>query len=382
MSKFQPKKTITKVKLTDDTVYGKDRHRSYPKTILQDAPIFPKPLEYEDIDNAMFNFVDEYIPMVIKGKSTPTFTLYSNQRFSEYSQSWEHTDEDGNLLMNFKTISRENNPKPGKNQGGYWNIPGNKRHTLLIRDVLEDNGEEVYEIYSMGQPFAVDLTYRISIITDLFENINTFNQKINDLFKARQCYIRPNGHFLPVTLEDINDNTEYTISERKFYNQTVTVKVMAYIISEDDFKIEKKPKRIKLFMQGDVRRPKPEINIDEFFNDKIGHTEIELTIDFQAFHTKTNFDIDTDFIVERTELYNIRNYRLSVNDTPYYTDKGFTLKNGDNIKIFINHLDPNEMAQLKFIGYNPNSQYVKDELPLKVSDDIPKFEDIGVEEFD
>ena len=382
MSKFQPKKTITKVKLTDDTVYGKDRHRSYPKTILQDAPIFPKPLEYEDIDNAMFNFVDEYIPMVIKGKSTPTFTLYSNQRFSEYSQSWEHTDEDGNLLMNFKTISRENNPKPGENQGGYWNIPGNKRHTLLIRDVLEDNGEEVYEIYSMGQPFAVDLTYRISIITDLFENINAFNQKINDLFKARQCYIRPNGHFLPVTLEDINDNTEYTISERKFYNQTVTVKVMAYIISEDDFKIEKKPKRIKLFMQGDVRRPKPEINIDEFFNDKIGHTEIELTIDFQAFHTKTNFDIDTDFIAERTELYNVRNYRLSVNDTPYYTDKGFTLKNGDNIKIFINHLDPNEMAQLKFIGYNPNSQYVKDELPLKVSDDIPKFEYIGVEEFD
>ena len=341
MSKFQPKKTITKVKLTDDAVYGKDRHRSYPKTILQDAPIFPKPLEYEDIDNAMFNFVDEYIPMVIKGKSTPTFTLYSNQRFSEYSQSWEHTDEDGNLLMNFKTISRENNPKPGENQGGYWNIPGNKRHTLLIRDVLEDNGEEVYEIYSMGQPFAVNLTYRISIITDLFENINAFNQKINDLFKARQCYIRPNGHFLPVTLEDINDNTEYTISERKFYNQTVTVKVMAYIISADDFKIEKKPKRIKLFMQGDVRRPKPEINIDEFFNDKIGHTEIELTIDFQAFHTKTNFDIDTDFIVERTELYNVRNYRLSVNDTPYYTDKGFTLKNGDNIKIFINHLDPN-----------------------------------------
>lgn len=382
MSKFQPKKTITKVKLTDDTVYGKDRHRSYPKTILQDAPIFPKPLEYEDIDNAMFNFVDEYIPMVIKGKSTPTFTLYSNQRFSEYSQSWEHTDEDGNLLMNFKTISRENNPKPGENQGGYWNIPGNKRHTLLIRDVLEDNGEEAYEIYSMGQPFAVDLTYRISIITDLFENINAFNQKINDLFKARQCYIRPNGHFLPVTLEEINDNTEYTISERKFYNQTVTVKVMAYIISEDDFKIEKKPKRIKLFMQGDVRRPKPEINIDEFFNDKIGHTEIELAIDFQTFHTKTNFDIDTDFIVERTELYNVRNYRLSVNDTPYYTDKGFTLKNGDNIKIFINHLDPNEMAQLKFIGYNPNSQYVKDELPLKVSDDIPKFEDIGVEEFD
>lgn len=370
----QPKKYLTTVKLTDKE-YGLPLRKSYAKTILKDAPIFPKPLEYKDIDESFYEFVDKEINLVIKEKKIPTFTLYSNQRFSEYSQTWQHTDEEGNLLMNFKTISRETNPKPGDNQGGLWNIPGEQRYTLLIRDVLENNGEESYEIYSMKQPYCVDLTYRVSIITDMFENINAFNELVNSKFKARQCYIRPNGHYIPMILEEINDNTEYTISDRKFYNQTIIIKVLAYIINKSDFKVEKKPKRIKLFMEGDTKRPKPSINIEEYYNNKIGHPSIELTIDFEPFHSKVEFEIDTDFMVETTELYNIRNIRTSVNDIPYYTDKGFEVHDGDTIKIYINQLDYSEKSQIKFIGYNPSTDYLISE----DTDNTDKFDDICIE---
>ena len=379
MAKSQPKKNITKVQLTKDKSYGLTRRKSYAKTILEDAPIFPKPLEYEDIDRAMFEFVEKEIEMVANGKLLPTFTLFSNQRFSEYSQSWQHTDEEGNLLMNFKTINRENNPKPGENQGGYKNIPGDQRYTLLIKDVLEDNGQECYEIYSMKQPFCVDLTYRISIITNIFENINTFNEIVNDLFKSIQCYIRPNGYWIPLTLEDITDNSEYSIQDRKFYNQTVTVSAKAYIIRKKDFKVEKKPKNIKLFMQGDTRRPKPTIDIEEYYNDKIGYKSIDMTIDFKNAETKVEFDIDTDFVVTEIKTDNIRNIRINVNDTPYYIDKGFELKNGDNVKIVIKLVDCLGESQIKFSGYDPSTPYVKNELPLNVSDDIIKYENISVD---
>lgn len=378
MRSNQPKKHIQTVKLKDKE-YGLPRRISYAKTILNKETVFPKPLEYEDIDNEFFKFVSDELKMVVKGSAIPTFTLYSNQRFSEYSQSWRHVDDEGNLLMNFKTVNRENNPKPGDNQGGLWNIPGDQRYTLLIRDVLEKNGEESYEIYSMAQPYSVDLTYRISIITDIYENINTFNELINSKFKSRQCYIRPNGHFIPMILEEINDNTEYTVSERKFYNQTVIIKAMSYIIKEEDFKVEKKPKRIKLFMEGDIKRPKPEINIDEYFNDKIEFKSIELTIDLKEFHNKVEFTIDTDFIIEKMELYNLRNIRLSVNDMPYYINKGFRLNNNDNVKIIVNHIDPSIDSQIKFIGYNPNKTFIKDNVPFDVIDDESKFEDIVVE---
>ncbi len=374
----QPKKYIQTVKLKD-TEYGYPRRKSYGKTILNKETVFPKPLEYEDIDNEFFKFVSDELKMSINGKNIPTFTLYSNQRFSEYSQSWSHVDDDGNLLMNFKTVNRENNPKPGENQGGLWNIPGDQRYTLLIRDVLEDNGEESYEIYSMSQPYCVDLTYRISIITDIYENINYFNELINSKFKSRQCYIRPNGHFIPMVLEEINDNTEYTVSERKFYNQTVIIKAMAYIIKEEDFKVEKKPKRIKLFMQGDTKRPKPEINIDEYFKDKVGYKSIELTIDLKEYHNKVEFVIDTDFVIEKTELYNLRNIRLSVNDMPYYIDKGFQVKENDSIKIIVNHIDPSINSQIKFIGYNPNKTFINGEIPIDVKDEVDKYEDITIE---
>lgn len=378
MRTSQPKKYIQTVKLKD-TEYGYPRRKSYGKTILNKETVFPKPLEYEDIDNEFFKFVSDELKMSINGKNIPTFTLYSNQRFSEYSQSWSHVDDDGNLLMNFKTVNRENNPKPGENQGGLWNIPGDQRYTLLIRDVLEDNGEESYEIYSMSQPYCVDLTYRISIITDIYENINYFNELINSKFKSRQCYIRPNGHFIPMVLEEINDNTEYTVSERKFYNQTVIIKAMAYIIKEEDFKVEKKPKRIKLFMQGDTKRPKPEINIDEYFKDKVGYKSIELTIDLKEYHNKVEFVIDTDFVIEKTELYNLRNIRLSVNDMPYYIDKGFKVKENDSIKIIVNHIDPSINSQIKFIGYNPNKTFINGEIPIDVKDEVDKYEDITIE---
>lgn len=378
MRRTQPKKNLTTVKLTDKE-YGMALRKSYSKTILHKAPIFPKPLEYKDIDLAFNNFVENDINLIIKDKKVPTFTLYSNQRFSEYSQTWSHTDEENNLLTNFKTVSREPNPKPGENQGGLWNIPGEQKYTVLTRTVLEDNGLESYEIYSMKQPYCVDLTYRIGIIADMFENINEFNEKINDIFKARQYYIRPNGHYIPLIIDDISDSTEYTISDRKFYNQVVTIKAKAYIIKKEDFEVKKVPKTTKLYLQGEVKRPKPDINIDEYFNNKINNTSINLTIDFKEFQTKSEFIIDTDFNIETIETYNIRNIRVSVNDEPYFVDKGFNVKNNDNIKVFIKQIDPSQSSQVKFIGINPNQTYEINHLPVDVKDEIERFEDIVVE---
>ena len=257
----QPKKYIQPIKYVDKP-FGNEVRKSYQKTILENAPIFPKPLEYEDIDNAFFEFVKNNIEISVNGEIVPTFTLYSSQRFSEYSQTWNHCDEDGNLLMNFKTVNRDSNPNFGNNQGGLWNIPGNRKYVILQRTILDDNGTESYETYSMKQPYTVDLSYRINFVTNVFENLNDFNQKINYLFKARQCYIRPNGHYIPMVIDEINDESVYSIEDRKFYVQSISIKVMAYIIHETDFEIEKKPKRIFVAAEGDTVK-KPKISIDE-----------------------------------------------------------------------------------------------------------------------
>ena len=70
----------------------------------------------------------------------------------------------------------------------------------------------------------------------MYELLNEFNLMMNDKFKSIQCYIRPNDHFIPMILNDISDESEYSIDNRQYYSQTYNITVKAYIITEDDMK--------------------------------------------------------------------------------------------------------------------------------------------------
>lgn len=373
----QPKRNLTFVKLTKEETNGNIIRKSYAQDIVHKAPIFPKPLEYADIDAAFKEFVENELGLTVNDKDVPTFTLFSNQRFSEYSQTWRHSDEEGNLILNFKTINRTTNPQGGENQGSLWNIPGNRFYTVLQRSVLEDNGTESIEVYSMKQPYAVTLEYRVSFITDLFENLSIFSEMVNDLFKSRQFYIRPNNHWIPLILESVNDESKYSVSDYRFYVQTVIIKALGYIIHEDDIKVEKFPKRTHLGLIGEKKKNKVAIDIEEG-EDELSNQTINLSLNFEEWHDKAEFVIDTDMDIQEIEKSNVRTMRIFVNDTPIYYDKGFKVKNGDKIRIRISQFDIKDKASLVFKGINPNYTFITDYVPEDVSKEPLKHQDIEI----
>lgn len=375
MGKGQPKRNFISSSLKDKS-YGTERRRNFAKEILHNQTEFPKPLGYKDIDASFEEFVNEEVAH-INDTVYSVFTLYSNQRFSEYSQSWNHTDKDGNLLLNFITINRENNPKPGTNQGGFWNIPGNRLYTMRVENTLDDNGTESYTVYSMRQPYAVDLSYRINFVTSTYENINGFNNRINELFKSRQCYIRPNEHFIPMVIEEVNDETSYSIDERKFFIQSIGIKVMAYIINKEDFKIERKPKRIQLSVEDDKRRI-PKVEVEDYQDENIVNPSVKIKITFEPYHERVEFVMDSDVIINTTEMDNIRNVRVFVNDSLYFIEHGFIVHKNDNLKIRIRKIDINKLSVLSFNGYNPSKTFEKNDIPEKVYDEPTKNEEVIV----
>jgi len=357
---------------------GFNRRLSYQKTILEDAPVFPKPLNYDDIDKAMFEFVDKELSMEVNGEKVPTFTVYSNQRFSEYTQTWEHTDENGNLYLNFKLINRDKNPSFGGNQGNYWKIPGNRRYTMLTREVLDDNGTESYEIYSMGQPYTVDLSYMITFVCNTFEKVNEFNSMVNKFFAARQYYIRPNGHYLPMVVDDISDASSYSVEDRRFYIQTVSVKVLAYIIDEKDFEVRRYPKRSNISLGSETRKGAT-VSIEEYEDNGVDRT-MGLIVEFDKFKSTAKFILDCDMIISEVEKENVVNFKLLVNGTQFYTDKGtFNLMEGDEIDINIVQKEPEKEAKLKFIGIDGKTKFNPDIVVERVSDQPIDGEEIIVE---
>ena len=265
MSLIQPKPYMDRLRLRNHAK-GVERRRNMSKIILEKNTPFPKPVEYEDIDSAFFDWVDKKLEVVYNGKRLPTYKLFSNQKLSEYTQTWKNLDETGNIVMNFKTITRENNPQHGESQGGNYNVPGNRDYPMFYVPVLQENGEEAYDLYSMKQPLSVNFLYTVTIICNKYELLNKFNELMHYEFSALECYISPNDHPMPMVIENITDESEYSIDDRKFYAQAYQIKLMAYVIRKEDFKVTKIPSRFIVRILTDESKKKyKKVSKDEFW---------------------------------------------------------------------------------------------------------------------
>ena len=218
-----------------------ERRMNLIKGAIGKGTALPHPVVYEDIDKAFKEWVEKDLYVSFEGKEIPTMVLYSNQRFSEYLQTWQYTDENNNILLNFKTVTRENNPSFGKDQGGFYNIPGEPFFLMARQIAHREDGRLFYVDYKMRQPFTVDLSYKINIVSNKLELINEFNLMVNSAFKSKQCYLEINGHHMPMLLENVSDESEYSVSDRQFYSQSFTITLQAYIIRREDFRVEERP---------------------------------------------------------------------------------------------------------------------------------------------
>lgn len=315
--------------------YGDGQRLSFQENELKNAPIVPNPVEYEDIDNTFCEFFKNNVVLVDEeGKMFNTFTFFSSQRFSEFSQTWGHDDADGNLLMNFFTITRENNPNWGTLQGGAFNIPGNNRFTVLMREILDDTGVECYEITSMSQPIQVDVKYRYTLVTGKYKYLNDFNQKVNKLFESKQCYLCVNGHYMPMVLDNISDVSDYSIDGRKFYSQSMDITLMAYIIPKDDIKVNIVPKRKKVTTSL-KQYDKTMVTMD---CDDDSEKDFTLNIKFNKNVSKVNFKLDEKMELNFVDKENANKVSMKINDEDVDIYSKLTIKPGD--EIFIKFVKP------------------------------------------
>jgi hypothetical protein len=343
-----------------------ERRQNISKEIIRHADFLPKPLTYEDIDRSFKEWVED-IEIIQDGKKLPTMVLYSNQRFSEYMQTWQYTDENNNVRLNFKTVTRENNPGHGTIVGDTYNIPGNRFYTIRSINAIDESGKRYRIDYKMRQPSAVDLKYKVSIMTNRYITINEFNEIVNRLFNAKQSYICPNGHYMSITLDNFSDESEYNISDRQFFSQSFSVTVKGYIIREDDFRIEENPVAAIICFEGNEgKRKKPVVELSEydacFFPEEHVYKKpvdlsielyycapsrgkVEFTLDDNFTLTGVTFENETQNNVEKDTIKLWVN-RKNEKEDPIFLDlvsalnekEEISFENGDVITIHTNRL--------------------------------------------
>lgn len=342
---------------------GDERRIELISDILENGTFLPRTVLYKDIDEAFKEWVEKELSIQTEdGKDYPTFTLFSNQRFSEYSQSWKHVDDNNNLLLEFKSINRDNNPQYGNIQKKLWNIPEDKYYLIRREKVLDDNGTESFLDLRMKQPTAIDFTYKVSIFTTKYQKINEFNQLINRKFNCCQCYIFPNNHPMPMKLENISDESQYNIDDRQYYSQVYSISLMGYIITEDDYRVEERPLKMNGVLPIVPKRNKADVEIDECHLPKnpYYYQPLAITLNFDLCSSYAEFTLDTDFVIDSVEYENVMSaYCIFFrNDEKVALKAEERLREGDVIKVKIRKRMYKEKCVLITIyGYNPEVVY-------------------------
>lgn len=385
---IQPKPYINNIKLRNSLKGNEVREKS-SRIILKDKTYLPKTVTYSDIDKEFQRFVDKDLDITYNGIKLPTQKLFSNQRIGEFAQNWDKLDSMKNMSMNFKTVSRQNNPQKGKIYGEQYNIPGDRTYPMFEIPSLQKNGQMGLDIYSMKQPMAIDLEYSVSIVTNKYELLNEFNSLIHDKFKSLEYYIFPKGHAMSTKLDSISDDTIYNIDDRKYYSQTYKIIVHAYIIKESDFHIIHAPLRKNVIMNGEKTINKHNKNKDIVFEydncrliedeNKYKHQLVDIHINFSECEDEKEFICEDNLTIFTIELVNTFDFIIYVNDEPYKKDTidDMSFEQGDRIKVKTSKKDYLQGNSLSIIAYNKD-KIVKANEETESSEDDESFKGIVI----
>jgi hypothetical protein len=254
-----PKGYLTNINIKSQKI-GPERRQEILDGIADKGTFLPRGVMEEDMDETFIDFIqsDKRLTLSIDGEKVPVIFL-TIQRWIEFTKTWQFSDDYKNIKLPFITIIRQTDIQQGQNQAGKWNIPGDRTYTYM-KVPTWDGIRQGIDLYKVPQPTSVDLTYEVRIFTNKLRHLNRFNNKVQRAFQSRQCYINVNGHPMPLHLESIGDESNIDDFEnRRFYAQMFEMKLLGYILDEEDYEVIPTINRTVLTLEIDDNIIKPDI---------------------------------------------------------------------------------------------------------------------------
>jgi len=339
-----PKGFRKNIKLYPQKV-GVERRQEMLDAINYKASYLPRGVMYEDMDASFIDFIKKEVNFSVNGETIPVIFL-TIQRWAELARTWEFTGEFKDLSVPFITIVRKPDVQEGSNQQGLWNIPGRPTFTY-IKVPRWDGVRKGIDVYKIPQPVSVDITYEVRIFSNKMREVNSFNTKIQQIFRSRQHYINPNEHPMPLHLENIGDESNIDDFEnRKFYVQLFEVLLKGYIMDEKEFEVVPAIDRTMLFTEvSESLNNSPKIVINSNENNKtVTFTVIAKPMSESEFSTKIDFNYR---FLRLNIINNVTSVELLLDgktvEVPFVAMAGQTLR----IKI---HRDINKTAKFQLLG--------------------------------
>jgi len=259
-----------------------DRRQELLDRITKSDSFLPDSILHDDLDSGLLDFVKKNFVVVSDGQKIPVIPkILTVQRWGEFSNNWEFSDDDGNVKLPFVAIIRKPDVQPGTNPVVQRTIPD--RSTFYYASVPTWNGSQMgADIYKIPQPVAVDISYEITIVCNKFRDLNKFNKVVFN------------------TPMDSLDG-------RRFYIQNYKFTMLGFLVDSDEFEVKPAVSRFLLMT---------EFMKSNNFQKKFVNKTIEITIvNFTADGMQTAFSVGETI---KVLFYVAVNGLIHIRDVDYF----------------------------------------------------------------
>jgi hypothetical protein len=232
-----------------------DRRQELLDRITNSDSYMPDSILHDDLDGGMLDFIKTHFKVVSDGAAIPIIPkILTIQRWGEFTNNWQFSDDDGNMKLPFIAVIRKPDVQPGTNPSIQRTVPD--RQSFHYATVPTWNGSQMgADVYKMPQPVAIDISFEVTIVCTKFRDLNRFNKIVLQKFSSRQSYTSVKGHYVPIVLDSIDDNTPMdTIDGRRFYIQNYKFTMLGFLIDSEEFEV--KPAISRMFLMNEFIQSK------------------------------------------------------------------------------------------------------------------------------
>jgi hypothetical protein len=336
-----PKKNKKHIPLTyTKTLYP--RRQELVDKINEHGTYLPKSILHADLDGGFLSFVKNELKTVVDGKTIPMVDiLMTTQNWSQFTETWDFQNIDKNVEPPLITVVRIPEVKFGTNPALLYNIPNRKQY-FYAQVPTWDGQRQGMDIYKIPQPVPVDISYTVKIICNRMRELNEFNKNIIETFASRQAYTTIKGHYIPIIMGNISDESVMDIEKRKYYIQSYEFTVLGFLIDENEFEVSPAITRVLQVVEFDTKIKKRSVKPKDVQSTtfSIFTYPIGVVTFTQVFNYTTNITLG--------DLLNINSFNVYINGYFYGSDLSEILINtNDSLKIDIIKKDVNKESTIK-----------------------------------
>lgn len=324
---------------------GYDRRVELLDDINNKGTYLPKSILHEDLDKGFLDFVKNNLKTTSEGKTIPVVDiLITTQNWAQFAKTWNFSNLDKNVEPPIITIVRTPEVKFGTIPSLRYNIPNRKQYYYAAVQNW-NNGRKGYDVYTIPQPIPVDIKYSVKIICNRMRELNSFNKKVIETFASRQAYTQIKGHYIPMVLDEISDESVMELEKRKFYIQSYNFTLMGFLIDEDEFEVKPGISRALTLIETRPNKVKSKKPKDYLKNSDLLKNTISFPLSITS-HTQT-YEYTTNITQFNTK--NIQSYSVYINNL-FYGNNIFDSVSG---KLQIN---TNDVVRIEIVKNESNKE--------------------------